>query len=165
MIESPPNVLKMDKQLSCFWELESLGVAENELSVSEKFSQKTTFNGERYSVALPWKEDHPLLPDHLDLHRKRQQGLLKRLKQNPPLLKDYHSVIKDHIDHGIVEVVDNPLSGTDRTHYLPHHCVVQHDKSITKVRVVYDASTRTDGPSLNDCLYVRPKSGQSVLTY
>ena len=48
-----------------------------------------------------------------------------------------------------MEVVDNPLSGTDHTHYLPHHCVVQYDKSTTKVRVIYDASARTDGPSLN----------------
>ena len=127
MIESPPNVLKLGSFLG-------VGVSrccKNELPVAEKFSQQITFNGKRYSVALQWKEDHLPLPNHLDLCHKRLQGLLKRLKQNPPLLKDYYSVIKDQIDNGIVEVVDNPLSGTDNTHYLPHHCVVQLDKSIT----------------------------------
>ena len=162
LIEASPELLNLDKQLNRFWELESLGVTEKDSPVAEKFSQQITFNGERYSVALPWKEDHPPLPDHLELCRKRLKGLLKRLRQNPPLLKDYNSVINEQVVNGIVEVVDNSVSSTDRTHYLPHHCVVRQNKSTTKVRVVYDASAKTDGPSLNDCLYVGPKSGQSV---
>jgi hypothetical protein len=53
-----------------------------------------------------------------------------------------------------VEPVDPqvvPKAGN--VHYLPHREVVRADKDTTKVRVVYDASAKTTGPSLNECLY------------
>ena len=51
----------------------------------------------------------------------------------------------------------------EKVHYLPHHAVIWRDKETTKVRVVYDASTKSDGPSLNDCLHAGPKFGQKIL--
>ena len=51
---------------------------------------------------------------------------------------------------------------SDRTHYLPHHGIVQQDKTTSKLRIVYDASAQSMGPSLNDCLYTRPKFEQSI---
>ena len=50
-----------------------------------------------------------------------------------------------------------------QVHYLPHHAVIRRDKSTTKLRIVYDASSRSDGPSLNDCLYKGPKFNQLIL--
>ena len=37
--------------------------------------------------------------------------------------------------------------------YLTYRAVVREDKSTTKVRVVYDASPKNKGPSLNEYLY------------
>jgi len=48
-------------------------------------------------------------------------------------------------------------------HYLPHHAVLWEDKATTRLRIVYDASARTCGPSLNECLYTGPKSGQKIM--
>ena len=48
-------------------------------------------------------------------------------------------------------------------HYLPHHAVLREDKLTTKLRIIYDASARTSGQSLNECLYVGPKSGQNIM--
>ena len=41
---------------------------------------------------------------------------------------------------------------TNQVHYLPHHGVVTSDKATTKLRVVYDVSSKTSGLSLNKCL-------------
>lgn len=63
---------------------------------------------------------------------------------------------------GIIE----PVLETDtaaKTHYLPHHAVVRHDKDTTKVRIVYDASTHVKDPSLNDCLHTGLDFNQKVL--
>ena len=54
-------------------------------------------------------------------------------------------------------------TSTKGVHYLPHHAVVRRDKSTTKLRVVYDASAKTTGPSLNECLYKGPKFQQLIL--
>ena len=62
-----------------------------------------------------------------------------------------------------MEVVDDAGSHNNITHYLPHHPVVREDKSTTKLRIVYDASAKTCGPSLNECLYAGPKFGQSII--
>ena len=55
-----------------------------------------------------------------------------------------------------VPAEEDGCSNANRLHYLPHHAVVRQDKTTSKIRVVYDASAKTDGPSLNECLHVGP---------
>ena len=60
---------------------------------------------------------------------------------------------------GIIEQVDCALRpDVGRVHYLPHHGMVRQDALTTKLRVVFDASSRlsSDSPSLNECLYSGP---------
>jgi hypothetical protein len=124
--------------------------------------QQIRFDGQRYEVSLPWKEHHPPLHDHFVLCHKRLTNLPRR-RQSPQLLKEYDAIIRDQLDKGIVETVTEPaLSVSDRVHYLPHHGVVRQDKATSKLRIVYDASAKSTGPSLNDCLYTGPKFGQSI---
>ena len=53
---------------------------------------------------------------------------------------------------GIIETVEEP-GKKGKTHCLAHHPVIQEDKDKTKLRIVFDASAKTFGPSLNECLY------------
>ena len=63
-----------------------------------------------------------------------------------------------------MEIVKNPSVGElGRIHYLPHHPVIRQDKQTTRIRIVYDASARSNGPSLNDTLYVGPSFGQNIM--
>ena len=45
---------------------------------------------------------------------------------------------------------------------MPHHAVVRRNKSTTTVRVVYDASAKADGPSVNDCLHTGPSLHRKI---
>ena len=117
-----------------------------------------TFTGERYEVALPWKDSALRLPDNYQLSLRRLQGLLRRLREQPELLMEYDKVIREQLSSGIVErVLDPVVVSGERVHYLLHHAVIRHDKETTKLRVVYNGSARGDGVSLNDSLYVGPK--------
>lgn len=51
---------------------------------------------------------------------------------------------------GIVESVPEASPVSNQFHYLPHHAVVRRDKTTTKLRILYDASVKSVGPSLND---------------
>ena len=162
--DAPDSKQDLDQRLKMFWDLETLGIVEDELSVYEEFEKTLVFKDGRYEVQLPWKQMHPLLPDNRELSQKRLNGLLKRLRQNPQILRQYDTVIRDQINKGIVEVVQEAEAPEDRAvHYLPHHAVVREDKQTTKLRIVYDASAKSSGPSLNECLYTGPKFGQSLL--
>lgn len=135
-------------------------------SVYEEFSEKIHLVEGRYEVSLPWKETHAPLPDSRLLSLRRPEGLLHRLKENPTVLQEYDSIIHDQIEKKIVEVVAKVDVKTDynhKVHYLPHHAVIRHDKETTKLRVVYDASVRSGGPLLNDCLYMGPKFNQKIM--
>ena len=106
---------------------------------------------------------HPL-PDNYQLCLKRLHGLVKRLKQDSAILSEYNSTIKKQMQQGIVERVESSEEEPKCAHYmyLPHHAVVRQDKETTKVRVVYNVSTRSTVPSLNDCLHVGPKLNMKI---
>ena len=143
----------LDGSLQRFWDLESLGVRPR--SVYEEFEGRITFENDRYKVHLPWKLPHPILPNNYELRMKRLSNLLKRLNQDPEVLKQ--------LKNGIVEVVEKPADGeVGKTHYLPHHAVIRRDKATTKLRVVYDASARSYGAALNDCLYTGPPLAENI---
>ena len=160
----PENLADLDKKLQTFWDLDTLGVREGEDSVYDKFIRTIELKDGRYSVRLPWKEPHPPLPDNLDVSKSRLFNLLRRLKPTPDMLNQYDSIIREQIKNGIVEVVQSSSDGpAGRTHYIPHHAVIREDKQTTKMRIVYDASAKSKGPSLNDCLYAGPTFGQNIM--
>ena len=154
----------LNETLHSFWELESLGIKQPDQCVLTEFEEKIKLKNGRYQVLLPWKDVHPPLPDNYQLALKRLRGLQHRLLQQPVLLKEYDAIIQDQVKQGVVEVITDPTPTDGRAvHYLPHQAVVRQDKATTKIQIVYDASAKTTGPSLNDCLYTGPKFDQRIM--
>ena len=58
------------------------------------------------------------------------------------------------MESGIIERVLENSASDEPTYFLPHHGVIQEDKTTTKVRVVFDglAKHSTSNVSLNECL-------------
>ena len=158
------NCQTLNTKLEKFWDLESIGIVPNENSVYDTFEQRITFDGKKYEVNLPWRESHPILHDNYEVCDRRLKSLLTRLTKEPEILREYDSVIKEQLSRGIVEEVsENNTGEVGEVHYLPHHPVVRNDKQTTKVRVVYDASSKQcGGPSLNDCLYTGPSLTENI---
>ena len=55
--------------LKRFWETESIGIKEeSEITrSSDCFNENVCFNGHRYEVQLPWKENRPTVPSDYEL--------------------------------------------------------------------------------------------------
>ena len=161
-IDALPSDDSLDDTLKRFWDLDTL-ITGKESSVYREFTQTIRFTGDHYQVYLPWKDDHPPLSNSLELCQRRLIGLLRRLRQNKDLITEYNAIIQDQLNRGIVEQVENTEHTGEAVHFMPHHPVIRQDKTTSKIRIVYDASARTGGASLNDCLYTGPSFRQSIL--
>lgn len=72
--------------------------------------------------------------------------------------------MQDYVDSGHMERISQPFPTNGAVYYLPHHGVIKLDSTTTKLRVVFDASSKcTNGQSLNQTLFVRPKLQTDVL--
>ena len=78
------------------------------------------------------------------------------MKNDKELLKKYHDVFAEQLKQGIIEEAPEDCKA-GQCHYLPRHNVFQQYKNTSKIRIVFHASARSDGPSLNDCLYKGPQ--------
>lgn len=147
---------RLEEDIQVLWDLETLGITESD-EVYEEFVDNICFNGDRYSVKLPWKEGRDILDSNYELSLSRMKGQVKKLRKEPEVLREYDSVIKEQLASGVIERVAE-LERPDGVYYIPHLAVIRKEASTTKLRVVYDASAKSgkEGTSLNDCLHKGP---------
>ena len=118
--DRPTKSTKLAEQLRAFWELESLGISEEEKTLYDgEFAGNITFQDGCYKVSLPWKEFHEPLADNYLLSVRRLRGLLQRLKHDPEILKEYDRTIQEQFAKGVIEPVFPDEMTTNRVHYLP----------------------------------------------
>ena len=69
----------------------------------------------------------------------------------------YDDVMQNQLKDRVIEKVNKEeYLPPGQVHYLPDREVICYDRDTTKLRVVFNASAKVNGSSLNDCLYVGP---------
>jgi hypothetical protein len=150
--------------LKKFWDLESIGVTEDpkgqsaeENYVVQQFKDNVKFDGQRYEVSLPWKENCPNLPSNRGLSLKRLANVEARLRKQPEPAQMYKHYINQYLNDSHARPIMAEDEKACRIHYLPHHPVFREEKSTTKCTAVFDAAAKgLEGVSLNDCLLPGP---------
>lgn len=152
----------IDEQLSRFWEIESCWTNSThsvEETACEKHFADNIFRDQsgRFVVTLP-KRPSVLsqLGNSKEIAKRRFLALERRLQANPKLMEAYSAFINEYhqLNH-MREVNDEDSPMNCPSYYLPHHGVEKAESTTTKLRVVFDASCRTDsGISLNQALMV-----------
>ena len=141
---------------------------EKALSVEDKkfmemVNRETILRDGHYQVCLPLRDASTPMPNNRSLALQRLKGLKKKFQSNKAFRKKYTDFIDDLFVKGHVsQVPDEDLSREDgRVWYLPHHGVMHVRKN--KLRVVFDASARFAGSSLNDHLLSGPDLSSSLI--
>lgn len=77
-----------------------------------------------------------------------------KFRENSELYLKYDEIIEEHLRDGVVERVNSRVQENEKPGYfMPHHAVIRNQKDSTKVRIVFDASSKfKENLSLNDCL-------------
>ena len=140
LLASIDKSLPQKPSMEYIWNLESIGInvslTESDNTVAmNTFNDTLIYENGRYTLTWPWKNDKQCLPENRALALGRLKSLVRRLKDNPELIKNYDAIIEDQLKRGIIERVTSGSRGTLK-HYIPHHAVVDPTKATTKVRIV-----------------------------
>lgn len=132
-------------------------------STEEKFiSTHARDEDGRFLVRLPLRHEVTMLGESKHITLNRFNTLEKKLQRNHNLKCGYVKFMDEYQKLGhMSEVVAN----NDVFNYLPHHYVVKDTSTTKRVRVVFDASARTDsGMSLNGILMSGPTIQQELFS-
>ena len=114
------------------------------------------------TVRTPFKTNPPDLGDSYSTALVQYHKLESRLNRNPGLVKPYHDFLFEYLKLGHMTP---DLSFSDKIRYfLSHYLIIRKSSSTNKLRVVFNASARSqNGNSLNDCMFTGPKLQQEHL--
>ncbi|GFS72039.1 DUF1758 domain-containing protein [Trichonephila clavipes] len=155
--------LVSDQLINNFWELDSVPCAKPLTSLEEACEDhfvKTHSRNEngRYTVKLPFHTPPTRLGNSKQNAIRRLISVERHLISNPDKYKLYRNFMKEYLDLKHMEPVPDSEINNIKSLYLPHHGVVRDISCTTKLRVVFDASSKTSsGLSLNDLLMVGPR--------
>ena len=99
-----------------------------------------------------------ITPELSQLALGRLRSMSQKLSRSPELLEQYDKIIQEKLSKVVIEKVTSNSEEGPIKHYIPHHAVITPSKNTIKMRIVYDASTKTrkGEQSLNGCLYRGP---------
>ncbi|XP_050543053.1 uncharacterized protein LOC126906529 [Daktulosphaira vitifoliae] len=154
---------RLEGLLTKFWKLESIEkeypFTLEENNCKEIFDHTVTRDETgRFIVKLPFRNQPTGLGGSYEIAKRRLLCLEKRFKSNVKLKAEYSKFLLEYANLGhMTEVINEKEQDKSLCCYLPHHAVYNENSTTTKIRVVFDASCKTEsGVSLNDCLLKGP---------
>lgn len=158
---------EVNTTLRRFLEIDNSGIDDVQVLSAEdnfildKAQQSIKFIDGHYRIAIPWKEERVFLLNNYSMALRRLQNLEKRLEKIPGVAQAYKENIETYLEKGYIRQV-NSLEKQKATWYLPHFAVVRIDRPSTKTHIVFDASAKHCGVSLNDAIHQGPKLQQEL---
>ena len=152
--------------LQKFWEVDCSAIEGTPLSCENKRILEYTENtiqlvDGRYRVSIPWKGDRMVLPNNYSMALRRLQNLEKTLVKNPEIAKSYQETICRYLYRGYIKKIEQTET-LKASWYLPHFAITKPGRTTTKTRIVFDASAKCNGISLNDVIHQGPKLQQEL---
>ncbi|XP_070527375.1 uncharacterized protein [Cardiocondyla obscurior] len=157
------SLAPLEEAIVKFWEVEDLPAArvltQQEEQCEEHFctTHSRTSDG-RYIVRLPFNVALPLNLGPTR-HRAGMQflQLQRRFDTHPSLRAEYFQFMTEYENLRHMRKVRSSQGASQRV-FIPHHPVIRADSATTRLRVVFNASSRSaSGLSLNDFLHAGPK--------
>jgi len=124
-----------------------------EMIAFEKVCHSLIHDGERYQVAVPWKSASPVLPNNYKMACSRLGNTEKCLLRQSSVGDEYEQIIGSYVENGYIRKVNESEGQPHDVWYLPHFPVCHSERLTTKTRIVFDASAKFHGTSLNDEIY------------
>ena len=152
----------IDSTLQRFWEVESCGlescIEPGPMSADEEAALKVARQSlkkvdGRYQVAIPWNSWRVELHNNEEAALKRLVSTERRLHKDENIAMAYKKVVKAHEEKGYIRQLSKAEAQQKKCWYLPHFAIVRPQKTITKVRIVFDAAANCGGLSLNDAIF------------
>ena len=141
---------------SKIWDRELVGITMKELEVYQSFENELEIKEGRYSIKLPFKSTSEFVPDNYITSEKRLRSLKYKLDKNPKLKEQYANILCEYEKEGIIEKTIE-ICEPGNAHYLPHRPIVKENRETSKVRIVFDGSSKYKGePSINELLESGP---------
>lgn len=150
----------LETKISKFWEIEEVNpknIFSREEQYCENYFENTvTRDSEgRFVVSIPFKKSLETLGKSRDIALSRFYSLERRLDKNVALKHEYIKFMNEFENMTAIQDVEPKIPSN--SYYLPHHAVIKDNSLITKCRVVFNASQKTDsGVSLNDVQFTGP---------
>lgn len=148
----------LSRQISKFFEVEYQNT--NDTKTLEEVKCETKFlefakkvESGRYEVGMMIKDNPPVLGESKAIALSRLNSLWKKLDRDKQLKILYCGFMREYLELGHMQKIDDLSDGKFGSYYIPHHGVLKPESTTTKLRVVFNASQKTsNGVSLNDIL-------------
>lgn len=162
--------ITMDSQLydllHRFWQLEEISSNHDSSMLPEDQECEQHFQNThsrdtkgRYVVRLPFKKSPQLLGNSFNRATRMMESLRNKFNSDVKYSEAYLKFMKEYENLQYMQLLKD--ANKELLHpnfYLPHHGVWRESSTTTKLRVVFNGSSRTSsGVSLNEILHTGPK--------